>query len=72
MFKLIQVVTGLYERTSAQHTNSQTTRSTHIVSCDKCKLNPCLKGAKVVQKISLQLREDTGKNMVKTFLKLFL
>jgi hypothetical protein len=43
MFKIIQVVTGLYERTREQHADSQTTHSTHIVSCDKCKLNPCLK-----------------------------
>jgi hypothetical protein len=50
MFKLIQVVTGLYERTSEQHGNSQTIRSTHIVACDKCKLNPCLKWAKNVKK----------------------
>ena len=35
---------GLYGRTRGKHTNSQTTIcSTHIVSCEKCKLNPCLK-----------------------------
>jgi hypothetical protein len=39
LFKLIQVVTGLYDRTNEQHTNSHTIRSTHIVSCDKFKLN---------------------------------
>jgi hypothetical protein len=35
---------GLYERTRGEHANRQTTIwSIHIVSCEKCKLNPCLK-----------------------------
>ena len=35
---------GFNERTRGKHANSQTTIcSTHIVSCEKCKLNPCLK-----------------------------
>jgi hypothetical protein len=69
MFKLIQVVTGLYDKWT--NANSQTIRSTHIVSCDKCKLNPSLKLAKHVQKISFQLSADTGKNKVRSFYNYF-
>jgi hypothetical protein len=67
MFELIQV----YDRTSEQHANSQTIHSTHIFECDKCKLNPCLKWAKTVQKISFQLSADTGKNKVRSFYNYF-
>jgi hypothetical protein len=71
MFKIIQVVTGLYDRTSEQHANSQTICSTHIRACDKCKFNPCVKWARNVQKISFQLSVDTGKNKVRSFYNYF-
>ena len=51
--------------------NNMQISSTHTVSCDKYKLNPCLKWAKIVQKISFQLSADTGKNKVKSFYNYF-
>jgi hypothetical protein len=46
---------GLYGRTREKHANSQTTIwSTHIVSCEKCKLNPCLKTENLILPLALQ------------------
>jgi hypothetical protein len=52
------------------HVNNMQTATpyaVHVVACDKFKLNPCLKRAKIVKKISFQLRVDTGKNKVRSF-----
>ena len=46
---------GLYGRTRGKHANSQTTIwSTHIISCEKCKLNPCLKTDNLLLPLVLQ------------------
>ena len=46
---------GLYGRTRGKHANSQTTIwRTHIVSCEKCKLNLCLKTDNLVLPLVLQ------------------
>jgi len=46
---------GFYGRTRGKHANSQTTIwSTHIVSCEKCKLNPCLKTDNLLLLLALQ------------------
>ena len=46
---------GLTGRTRRKHANSQTTLwSTHIVSCEKCKLNPCLKTDNLLLLLALQ------------------
>ena len=46
---------GLYGRTRGKHANSQTTIwSTHIVSCEKCKLKPCLKTENLLLPLALQ------------------
>jgi len=46
---------GLYGRTRGKHANSQTTIwSTHSVSCEKCKLNPCLKTDNLLLPLVLQ------------------
>jgi len=46
---------GLYRRARGKHANSQTTMwSTHIVSCEKCKLNPCLKTDNLLLPLALQ------------------
>ena len=46
---------GLYGRTRGKHPNSQTTIwSTHIVSCEKRKLNPCLKTENLILPLALQ------------------
>ena len=71
MFENTQMVTGLYGRTREQHSNNQTTCNTHV-SCEKCKLNPCLKGTKIVPKISFQLTVDIGKNVIKLFAIIFI
>jgi hypothetical protein len=55
-----------FERTSEQHTNSQTIRSTHIVACDKCKLNLASNEPKLFKNISFQFSVDTGKNKVRS------
>jgi hypothetical protein len=65
------MVTGLYGRTREKYSNSQTIWSTHIISCEKCKLNPCLKRDKNYPKISFQLTIDIGKKKA-NFLKLIL
>ena len=45
---------GLNGRTR-KHANSQTTMwSTHIVSCEKCKLNPCLKTDNLLLPLALK------------------
>jgi len=46
---------GLYGRTRGKHANSHTTIwSTHIISCEKCKLNPCLKTDNLLLPLVLQ------------------
>ena len=46
---------GLYGRKRGNHANSQTTVwSTYIVSCEKCKLNPCIKTDNLLLPLVLQ------------------
>ena len=46
---------GLYGRTKEKHANCQTTIwNTYIVSCEKCKLNPCLKTDNLLLLLALQ------------------
>ena len=46
---------GLYGRTRGKHANSQTTIwSTHTISCEKCKLNPCIKTDNLLLPLALQ------------------
>ena len=52
---------GLYGRTRGKHANSQNTIwSTHIVSCEKCKLNPCLKTDYLLLLLPLVLQPTVG------------
>jgi hypothetical protein len=66
MFELTHMATGLYGRTREQHANTHTIWSTHV-SCEKCKLHPCLRRNKNYSKISFQLSVDIGENGIKLF-----